>query len=82
MEEAESKLMDKLPAIETALDIAIADAAGERMAYILIVTPQGRNGYNIITTNIDNLDAASKILAQSALDVLHIGAPSQGDSIN
>lgn len=52
MSSAEDKLAAKLPAIQTALEQAILDAAGERMGFVLLVVPLNRIGDHIAISNI------------------------------
>lgn len=49
---AEERVAKKIRAIEDALGKALDEAAGEPMAYILLVAPTGRSGEHLFTSNI------------------------------
>ncbi len=52
MSTPETRLASRLSEIEEALQAALDEAAGEGMAYILVVTPTARKGEVFMTSNI------------------------------
>lgn len=66
MSTAEDKLASKLPAIQTALEMAITEAAGERMGYVLLVVPLQRVGDHIAVSNIASKSTIVRFLRDCA----------------
>lgn len=52
MSQAEDKVAAQMPLIQRALNKALEDAAGEPMAFVLMVVPVGRVGEHIVASNI------------------------------
>lgn len=69
MSTAEEKLAAKLAPIEEALEVALKDAAGEPMAYILLVTPVGRTGEHILTSNIVQHSVIMKFMSDARIQL-------------
>ena len=62
---AEERLAARLAPIEAALEAALSEAAGESMAYILLVTPVGRAGEHILTSNNISRSVIMAFLSQA-----------------
>lgn len=69
MSTAEEKLASKLYAIEEALEQALKEAAGEPMAYVLLVTPVGRAGEHILTSNIVQHSVILKFMSDARIQL-------------
>lgn len=52
MSTPEDRLVSKLPLIQNALEVALTDAAGERMGFVLMIVPLNRVGEHVLTSNI------------------------------
>lgn len=66
---AEEKLASRLTEIEVALNQALNEAAGESMAYILLVTPVGRVGEHILTSNITSRNVIMKFMSMARIQL-------------
>jgi len=66
---AEDKLAVRIAPIREALDKALAEAAGERMAFVLMVVPAGRKGDHIVCSNIHETSVIVKFLRAAAMTV-------------
>ncbi len=71
MNTAEARVAARMGQIGSALAQALQDAAGEPMAYVLLVAPVGRKGDHIIDTNIENLNVAATFLRAGARILKH-----------
>lgn len=69
MSTAEARLATKLKAIEEALEQALGEAAGEPMAYILLITPTGRVGEHILTSNIIQHSVIMKFMSDARIQL-------------
>lgn len=69
MTTAEERLASKLSAIEDALNAALAEAAGEQMAYILLIAPVGRVGEHILTSNITSQSVIMKFMSDARIQL-------------
>lgn len=69
MSSPESRLLTRMPAIEQALTIALAEAAGEPMGFVLMVVPINRVGEHIISSNIAENQTIAKFLRDAARTV-------------
>lgn len=68
MSSPESRLLQRIQPIETALSKALEEAAGEPMCYVLIIVPNGRVGEHIVTSNI----AENRVIASFLRDAAAI----------
>jgi hypothetical protein len=69
MSTAEERLATQLVHIETALDRALSEAAGEQMAYILLIAPVNRAGEHIMTSNIASQNVIMKFLSMARIQL-------------
>jgi hypothetical protein len=67
MNQAEARVLRQMPHIEAALARALEDAAGEPMAFILMVTSSGRVGTHLITSNIKETRVVVEFLKQAVV---------------
>lgn len=66
MSTAEDRLATKLPAIQSALEQALTDAAGERMGYVLLMVPLNRVGDHIAVSNIASRSTIVRFIRECA----------------
>lgn len=65
----EDKIAARMMPIREALDKALEEAAGERMAFVLMVVPAGRKGDHIVCSNISETHVIVKFLRAAAMTV-------------
>lgn len=71
MSNPEARLASRLHFIESALAKALEDAAGEPMCFILVITPSGRRGDHLVTSNIAESKTVASFLQEAAKIVTH-----------
>lgn len=66
MSQAEDKIAAQMPHIQAALEVALRDAAGERMGYVLLVVPVDRIGDHIAVSNLSSRATIIKFIREVA----------------